>query len=78
MAGLSFTLMGRYVFFIGNLFPDSIPMSARRLEWRRSWLGVALYGAAGLLAFISVYAALAIVALLPLLFFIPNLLEERE
>jgi len=36
LAGLSFSLMGKYVFFKSNLMPESVPMADRRREWRRS------------------------------------------
>jgi uncharacterized membrane protein len=77
LAGLSFTLMGYYVFFKSGLFPESVPMRARRREWARSFLGVALYATAGLLAFASVNAALIMLAVIPFLFVIPNLIGEN-
>jgi len=53
-------------------------MSERQREWRRSWLGVGLYGLASLLAFVWVYAALIIVAVIPFLYVVPNLMRETE
>ena len=78
LAGLGFTLMGSYVFFKSNLMLESVPMSERQREWRRSWLGVGLYGLASLLAFVWVYAALIIVAVIPFLYVVPNLMRETE
>lgn len=78
LAGLSFTLMGHYVFYKSNLLPESISMNERRREWLRSWWGTGLYGLASLLAFVFVDAALVIVAIIPFLFVIPNLLQESQ
>lgn len=78
LAGLSFSIMGRYVFFKSDLMPNTVPMSERRREWQRSWWGVALYGLASLLAFIFVYAALVVVAVIPFLYVVPSLLQETE
>lgn len=71
-------LMGYYVFFKSDLFPLAIPLDARRREWRRSFFGVALYVLAGLLAFVWVTGALIVLAVIPFLFVIPNLLQEEE
>jgi uncharacterized membrane protein len=76
MAAISFTLMGYYVFFQGLLVPESLPMRERRHEFRRSLLGCALYGSAGLLAFIYTPAALAILTMIPFLYVIPYLMRE--
>ncbi|MGH2523158.1 MAG: TMEM175 family protein [Anaerolineales bacterium] len=65
MAGLSFTLMGYYVFFIGKLVADSVSLNERRREWYRSWVGTGLYGLASAVALLYVYAALVIVAIIP-------------
>lgn len=78
LAGLSFTLMGHYVFFKSKLLSETVPMSERRREWLRSWLGTGLYGSASALAFVFVYASLIIVAIIPFLFVIPNLLQEQQ
>jgi uncharacterized membrane protein len=78
MAGLSFTLMGHYVFFKSKLLSAAVPFSERRREWRRSWIGTGLYGLASLIALIFVQAALVIVAIIPMLFLVPNLLEEAQ
>src|SRR5579859_445549 len=78
MAGLSFSLMGYYVFFKSDLFPLAVSPQARRREWRRTLVGVALYVMAGLLAFVSVSAALIVLAVIPWLYVIPNLLQEQE
>jgi hypothetical protein len=51
-------------------------MDARRREWQRSFLGVALYAAAALLAFLWVPVALAMLAGIPLMFVVPTLIGE--
>ena len=76
LAGLSFTLMGYYVFFVGNLVSEAVSPAERRREYYRSWLGTGLYGLAAVLALVFVPAALAIVALLPFSFVVPNLLSQ--
>ena len=76
LAGLSFTLIGYYVFFKSGLFPAGIPIDARRREWQRSFLGVALYAVAALLAFLWVPAALAMLAGIPLMYVVPTLIRD--
>jgi uncharacterized membrane protein len=78
LAGLSFVLMGQYVFFMSDLMPDSIPLRDRRFEWGRSWVGVIAYALAALLAFVSVYIALILLALIPFFYVVPNLLRSGE
>lgn len=78
LAAFSFTLMGRYVFFRSSLLSEAVPLQERQREWIRSWLGTGLYALAIILALIYVHAALVLVAIIPFLFVIPNLLEEGE
>jgi uncharacterized membrane protein len=78
LAGLSFTLMGRYVFFKSKLLSEAVPMSERKREWRRSWMGTGLYATASILALVFVQAALVLVAMIHMLFLVPNLLEETQ
>jgi uncharacterized membrane protein len=78
LAGLSFTLMGQYVFFKSRLLSAAVPLSERKREWRRSWAGTGLYALACVLALVFVPAALVVVAIIPMLFLVPNLLEERQ
>jgi uncharacterized membrane protein len=75
LAGASFTLMGSYVFFVGNLLPGSITPAERRREWRRSWIGTLSYLVAAALAFVWAPISLLIFALIPLVFVVPNLLR---
>lgn len=76
LAGLSFVLMGQYVFFKSDLMPDSVPLSDRRFEWGRSWVGVIAYALAAALAFVWVPLALVVLAIIPLFYVVPNLLRE--
>lgn len=78
MAALAFTLMGHYVFFGGRLVEDSVSEAERRKEWHRSWWGTGAYAAAVALAFVWVYAALAIIAVLPFVYVVPALLGVED
>jgi uncharacterized membrane protein len=73
-AALAFTIMGRYVFFSGELVDPSVLRADRVSEWRRSWIGTLAYLAAALLAFVWVPAALAIFVVVPFAFVVPRLL----
>ncbi len=75
MSALSFTMMGQYVFFKSDLVPQTVSFQDRQGEFRRSLIGTALYAGATLCALFFVYLALAILALIPVLFVIPNLLR---
>ena len=77
MAGLSFSIMGRYAFFKSNLLPDSVPREERVREFRRSLWGVGLYGLASVLAWVYVYLALIIVAVIPFIYVVPNLMRQE-
>lgn len=78
LAAAAFTLMGYYVFFVGNLVPASIPRADRRREWRRSWIGTLSYVAAAALAFVWVPISLAVFVVIPIVFVVPNLLRNGE
>ena len=75
LAALGFTLMGRHVFFNSDLMDQAIPLGERWREFQRSWLGVVLYGFAGITAFGFVYAALVILAIIPFIYVVPYLLQ---
>jgi len=75
MAGLSFALMGYYAFFIGKLIPQAVPMAERRREFGRAWIGTGFYFFSAILALLFVQGALLILALVPLAFVVPTLMQ---
>ena len=74
LAGAAFTLMGWYVFFRSDLLEPSITMAARRVEFRRSLAGAALYLLLVPLAFVITPVVLALYAVIPIGYVVPNLL----
>jgi hypothetical protein len=78
MVAFSSVWMGRYVFFKSDLFNPSISMDDRRRSWTRYRMSVLLYGGAGALAFVAVYASLAVLALVPFLYVVPSLLRRGD
>lgn len=75
LAGLCFMLMGRRVLFKSDLRDPAVLLVERRREFRRSWWGVVLYGLAEVLAFVWVYAALVILAIIPFIYVVPYLMQ---
>ncbi len=79
MAALAFTLMGHYAFFGSKLIPhETVPMEVRKSEFKRSLVGVVLYGSSILLAFASVYISLAIFIFLPIFYFMPRHIADHH
>lgn len=78
MAALASTMMGGYAFLKAELVNSSVPIDERRREWRRSVWGTCAYLAAVALAFLWVYAALAIIVIIPFAYVVPNLLGRGE
>lgn len=76
LAGIGFMLMGRHVFFKSNLMDASVPLNERRREFQRSWWGILLYGLAGIVAFVFVYLALVILAIIPFIYVVPYLMQQ--
>ena len=76
MAAMSFSLLGRYAFFKSGLISESVPIARLRQEWKRGLWGFVLYGIAGGIAFVWVYAALVILIVIPFLFVVPRILHE--
>src|SRR5258708_82284 len=76
MAGMSFALMGYYAFFVGKLIPEAVPQAERRREYGRAWIGTGLYFFSAILALIYVYGALFILAIIPLLYVVPTLIQQ--
>ncbi len=77
LAGASFTLMGHWSMFGGNLLDEKIPHDARRSEWRRGTLGVYLYALATGMAFVQPALAWALLICIPFLYVVPSLLRGR-
>lgn len=78
LAALTFWLMNYYVFFKSDLMSESVPPIERRRQLKRGCLSFILYGLAGLVAFVYVYAALAILVIIPFIFVVPRLMRETE
>jgi TMEM175 potassium channel family protein len=78
LAAFSFSLMFHYVFFRSDLALESVPLSERRREWNRGCWAFGLYGAASLMAFVYVYAALVITAVIPFLFVVPKVVRRSK
>ncbi len=78
MAALSIMLMIRYVFFKSNLMYPGFSELRKGSEFKRGMMGVYLYLAATVAAFIHVYIALAIFIITPFLFVVPRLLSNEE
>jgi len=74
MAALAFTMMGGYALLKAELVDSSMPIDERRREWRRSVWSTGAYLAAAGLAFLWVYAALAIIVIIPFAYVVPILL----
>ena len=72
MGAVSFTLMIHYVFFKSALLPDTVSEAVRAVQYRRAWLGVYLYGASAVLAFIHPYISLFIFVVVPIYYFLPQ------
>ena len=76
MGAVAFSLMIYHAFFKGRLIHDHVADELRAKEFRRSRLGVLLYGASVPAAFIHPYISLAIFVILPLYYFLPRQFDE--
>lgn len=76
MSALAFVLMIRYVFFKSNLLPQSVSLDIRKTQYRRSWLGILMYGSSVILAFLHPYISLAIFVMVPIYYFLPQKIGE--
>ncbi len=76
MAALAFTLMIHHVFFRAQLIHDHVTRELREREYARARLGIVLYGASVLLAFVHPYISLAIFIALPLYYFLPRQIDQ--
>jgi len=78
LAALSFSLLGRYAFFNSGLVRASVPLDRLHREWKRGIWGFILYGFASIFAFVWVYAAIAILVIIPFLFVVPRTLRDTR
>lgn len=76
LAGLSFTSMRYYAFYVGRLTHPGIDPELMRAAMRKSILNPVLHLIAVLLAWVSPTASLVLYAAIPALFFIPSRLEQ--
>lgn len=72
MAAVSFSLMSYYALFLGNLYDKHMSQEERRIEHRRSYWGVILYGLSVILAPVSVYFSLVLFVVVPIIYFVPR------
>jgi uncharacterized membrane protein len=72
MTSISFTAMGAYASKNG-LFSGQIPQDVQKRNMRRNRLGLGLYVAAMILAYISVYIAFGIFIFIAAMYFMPKL-----
>ncbi|MBP9686863.1 MAG: DUF1211 domain-containing protein [Candidatus Doudnabacteria bacterium] len=78
MAALAFALMIRFVFFKSSLLPETVTVKVRQWQFRRSLIGVALYGGSAVLAFVHPYVSLAVFVIVPLFYFFPQMIGGQE
>jgi uncharacterized membrane protein len=76
LAAAAFTLMGRYVLFVGRLVDDSIPDDARRTEFRRSLIGTGFYLGCVPIAFVAPVVALVLFVAIPITYVVPSLVSR--
>ena len=74
LAAASFSLMGWYVFFKGDLVSPAITQAERRREWWRANVGAMAYLAAALIGLVAPPIAVVLFLLLPLAWVVPTLL----
>ena len=78
MVGFSFFLMVWYVFFKSSLVEGTISMKERKKEFKKTFPAVFLYGLATILAFFATNIALIILAIVPLIYFVPSVLNSED
>ena len=74
LAAASFSLMGWYVFFKGDLISPAIPQAERRHEWHRANFGAVIYLAAALIGLVAPPIAVVMFLILPFAWVVPTLL----
>jgi len=76
LAGISFTLMRYYAFYLAKLVDESIDRRLLDSAMLKSSLNPVLHSIAVLLAFVDTRLSFALYIILPLMFFIPSKLER--
>jgi uncharacterized membrane protein len=76
LAGISFTSMRYYAFYLARLVDESIDRRLLKSAMLKSTLNPVLHSIAVLLAFADTRLSIALYIILPLMFFIPSKLER--
>ncbi|MBV8279084.1 MAG: hypothetical protein JO170_28005 [Verrucomicrobia bacterium] len=76
LAGISFSLMRYYAFYLAKLVDESIDRRLLSSAMLKSSLNPVLHSIAVLLAFVDTRLSFALYIILPLMFFIPSKLER--
>lgn len=77
LAGLSFSFMRYYAFYLAKLVDLSIDQRLLRSAMLKSALNPVLHAIAVLLAFVDTRLSISLYIILPLMFFIPSALERH-
>src|SRR5215210_6202491 len=76
LAAAAFSLMGRYVLFVGRLVDEAVPDGVRQTEFRRSLIGTIAYLVCVPIAFIAPVVAIVLFVALPITYVVPSLLSR--
>jgi hypothetical protein len=76
LAGVSFSLMRYYAFYVGKLVDEKIDRRLLKLAMIRSVINPVLHSIAVLFAFVDTRLSIVLYIILPLMFFIPSKLES--
>jgi hypothetical protein len=77
LAGVSFSSMRLYAFYVGRLVDPSIEPRLLKSAMIKSAMSPTLHTIAVLLAFVDTRLTIALYVLLPMLFFLPSQLERH-
>lgn len=78
MGALSFNMLIKHAFFHGPLTDKAITMDDKKRGVSRGKLGIYLYAASGVLAFVSVWISWSLLLFIPLYYVVPRLLVQDE
>ena len=78
LAAAAFSVMGRYVLFVGRLVDEAVPERDRRSEFRRSLIGTVAYLVCVPIAFSAPVVAIAVFVALPITYVVPSLLSRDD